>query len=265
MSSALFNAFGPDPDDLLRCLSRHVDDDMLEEIAAADYGHDIEQHLVQLRRIRDEGSFETPMDWHPIEVLELIRWSKPEDPKQQPSALGERGHWVRAFACAALLRASAAIEIRHLRNDLNEILIQLINGLCFLGSALDGPASAFLAWLILVFEPDPNAEEIDFLVVGLLWFGLRLRPAVPDEIIISLAEWVAVREQQTAQECGRYTGNLQLGSIYGSQSQEAWERLGDALCALDLGSRSVAAREWVVLIGSELAGRKRHVDVERST
>ena len=254
MSSALFNLFKPDPDELLRCLSRHIDDTMLQEIAAADYGHDIERHLAQLRRIRDDGSFEVPMDWHPMEVLELIRWSQPENPEWKPGASGERGHWMRAFACAALLRASGEIEARHLRDNWNETLIQLIDSLRVLGPAFDQPACAFLTWLILAFEQDPNDEEIDVLAVGLLWFSLHLRPHVPDEVVVSLADWIAGRERRSARACGWDSEHFLLGTIYGSQRRAAWKRLGAALCAVDLGSRSIAAREWVALLGGELAG-----------
>ena len=197
------------------------------------------------------------MGWHPAEVLELIRWSQPENPQWRPGATGERGHWMRAFACAALLKASGDVENESLREDWNETPIQFIDSLRLLGPEFDEPASAFLAWLILKFEADAKAEDLGFLAVGLLWFGLRVQPPVADDIIIALSEWIAAREQRFALDCGHFTGRLQLGSIYGSRRRSAWERLGTALVTSDLGDRSAAAKEWVALLGSELAGAKR--------
>ena len=107
MSAAFFEVFQPQADQLLRQVSRLIDDGMLEEIAAADYGYDVEKHLAHLQLIRDEGSFAVPMRWEPREILELIRWSEPEDPKWKPGAFGERGHWMRAFACTSLLRGNS--------------------------------------------------------------------------------------------------------------------------------------------------------------
>ena len=102
----LLKRFDPEPDVLLRAISAHVDDEVLTEISLADYGEDAEVHLAALRTIRDTGTFSLPMHWYPAEVLELIRWSEPEDPNWKPGRTGEFGHWMRAFCCAALLRAT---------------------------------------------------------------------------------------------------------------------------------------------------------------
>ena len=48
----------------------------------------------------------SPCDRLPGEVLELIRWSNPEASVHKPDAAGRRGHHMRAFACAALLRTA---------------------------------------------------------------------------------------------------------------------------------------------------------------
>jgi hypothetical protein len=93
-------AFKPDQTGLFKIIARHVDDAMLREIAAADYGQDIEQHLAPLRTLRDGGMPPEPRSWYPDEVLELIRWSQPDDPTWQPSGRGSRGHWMLAFSCS---------------------------------------------------------------------------------------------------------------------------------------------------------------------
>jgi len=58
----------PDQDSLLSAISRHITDEMLAEIAKADYGQDKEKHLAALRLLRDEGKFVPPMHWYPCEV-----------------------------------------------------------------------------------------------------------------------------------------------------------------------------------------------------
>src|SRR5436305_280319 len=103
---ALLAVFPPSADRLLDVARQQVDDGMLREIAAADYGRDVDIHLAALRPIRDQGIVPAPLGWHPGEVLELIRWSDPEDPAHKPGATGRRGHQMRAFACAALLRTA---------------------------------------------------------------------------------------------------------------------------------------------------------------
>jgi hypothetical protein len=51
----------------------HIDDAMLEEIAAADYGIDVEYYLRVLTRIRDEKVLLNPPEPHPTEVAGLLR------------------------------------------------------------------------------------------------------------------------------------------------------------------------------------------------
>src|SRR5438105_12750580 len=103
----LIKTFPPYPDALLAKAGELVTDDMLEEISGADYGMDADAHFAALLTIRDQVRVTAPMPWEPKEVLELVRWSQPEDPRWKPGGTGERGHIMRAFCCAALLRAAA--------------------------------------------------------------------------------------------------------------------------------------------------------------
>ncbi|MEN9937623.1 MAG: hypothetical protein RLZZ387_4202 [Chloroflexota bacterium] len=85
----LLLALGPGCDALLCWLRPRVDDAMLLEIAGADYGMDADAHLAALRRIRDEGLFAVQIGWEPKEVLELIRWSEPENPAWKTGSTGD--------------------------------------------------------------------------------------------------------------------------------------------------------------------------------
>ena len=49
----MLNKFEPDGDVLLRAISAHVTDEMLECISMADYGCDGDAHLAALRQLRD--------------------------------------------------------------------------------------------------------------------------------------------------------------------------------------------------------------------
>ncbi len=78
MIAELLNRFEPEPEGLLRAISRNIDDEALLCISDADNGDDAVEHFVALERIRDESIFPISMGWVPGEVLELIRWSEPD-------------------------------------------------------------------------------------------------------------------------------------------------------------------------------------------
>jgi len=227
---------------------------MLNEIAAADYGYKAEENLAPLWQIRGEGLFVTPLRWRPREVLELIRWSNPEDPKHKPGLPGERGHWMRAFACSALLRAAGEVGNEDLRSGWNQTLMQLIGSLRAVGPELYEPAAAFLAWLVLRVDADGDTEELGFLMMGLLWFALHLRSAIPDDVVVALAERIAAEAQRSARRWDMAPERWLLGTTFFDKYHADWERLGVTLAEIDLGDRSSDARDWVGLIGSELAG-----------
>jgi hypothetical protein len=74
---------------------------MLEELAAADYGTDCEQHLAGIDAQLGPQPLLGFLDWYPGEVLELERWEEPQD---------ERGHLKRLLACTILLRNAGYLE-----------------------------------------------------------------------------------------------------------------------------------------------------------
>lgn len=60
MSYDFLNRFKPTPDELQRLVFRRVDDSMLREIAAADYGQDVEPDHAPLFRIAARRRQSTP-------------------------------------------------------------------------------------------------------------------------------------------------------------------------------------------------------------
>jgi hypothetical protein len=65
-------SFSPDETALLEWLQPQMDDRLLSEIAAADYGRDYDQHYQPLRAIRNTLIIPAPLDWYPGEVLEAL-------------------------------------------------------------------------------------------------------------------------------------------------------------------------------------------------
>jgi len=256
--------FTPDADGLLRRISSSIDDDMLAEIAAADYGRNIPEQLAALKLIRCGGAMPAPLPWEPKEVLELIRWSEPEEEKWSPGGHGARGHWMRAFACTALLRASGEPENKGHFEGQNQTLVQLLWSIETLGGGLELDAARFLVWL-LGQRPHvaPGAERGDpdedtaFYGLGLLWLGLRSEPAMTDAAIITLAEWVSEQEQAyndyRCRSYGLAPARWLLGSVNYNLCHKHWERLGHAMLDLELDGRSPMAIEWVKLVGTLLA------------
>lgn len=249
-----FTSFQPVPDGLLRRTSQYVDDELLNEIAAADYGREVNEHLIRLRQIRDGGPTLLQMRWYPREVLELIRWSEPELPDWTPGLSGTRGHWLRAFSCSALLRAAGESENADLRVGWNQTLIQLIDSLRAIGPELYRPAAAFLAWLIPKAQSEGDTEELGFFMIGLLWLALHMRAA--DEVVIGLSESaIAAAERQIQINSGRWSDRWLLGTTTYDLRHASWEKLGLSLTEMNLDSHSPLARDWIKLIGHELGGK----------
>lgn len=144
MPSEFLDQFSPSSDSLLRLAFRHVDDSMLREIAAADYGEDADEHLSQLLAIKN-GTSPAPMQWEPKEVLELIRWSEPEDPTWTPGSTSHRGHWMRLLSCAVLLRAEAELANECRLNGEDSTVIQLVDSAIKLGDDATNAALQFLS------------------------------------------------------------------------------------------------------------------------
>ncbi|QEG43191.1 hypothetical protein [Roseimaritima ulvae] len=148
MSNHPLDDFKPNCDELLRLVFQHVDASMLQEIAEADYGQDAEEHLEQLRAIK-RGKIPAPMRWEPREVLELIRWSEPEDSTWAPGASGQRGHWIRLFACAVLLRADAEPANEGYFTGQDSTIVMLVDSAIKLGDRTATAALQFLCWRML--------------------------------------------------------------------------------------------------------------------
>lgn len=193
LPQSLIEAFPPSNQRLIDLTRHEIDDDMLTEIANADYGCDAENHFEVLRTIRDTGIVPA-LGWHGGEVLGLIRWSNPENPNHKPGAIGIRGHQMRAFACALLLRS--AMDFGSDGSD-EATLAQSLGSTRLLGREFDEAAASFLTWALskrgdwsaLPLEP-PHEDQFLF-VLGLLVVASRLTAdRVPETVLADAVELV---------------------------------------------------------------------------
>jgi len=166
MSADPLNHLDPTSEELLRLVFKQVDASMLREIAEADYVMDADAHLKALSAIKT-GNVPAPMEWVPKEVLELIRWSEPDDPTWKPESVGDRGHWMRLFSCAVLIRAAAEPENDGYFIGEESTIIQLVDSAMKLGLDTSLAALKFLCWR-MQFRPLDEWDRPYFSVAILL-------------------------------------------------------------------------------------------------
>jgi len=253
MIAEFLNRFKPDGDALLRAISAHVTDEMLECISLADYGSDAPEHLAALRVLRETGRFPEESGWIPMEVLQLIRWSEPENPEWKPGRTGEFGHWMRAFSCAAILRA----EHEPWNYYYNEgstccTTIQLILSLDALPLDLKMEAARNFAWLILKSDPEGQNESIREYSVSLLWFVLQSQSQVTDEDLVEFAQWLARRADELNWNPTLKEFSGLKAMVIGCLKRSAWEMFGVKMAEMNLSGRSVELQTWVRLIAEQL-------------
>jgi len=253
MIEEILKRFDQDADILLRAIAPHVSDEMLEWISTADYGFRADDHLAALRQIRDTGTFPDALSWCPMEVLQLTRWSEPDDPNWKPGRTGEIGHWMRAFSCAALLRAEhEPWQYCGSEGSTDSTVIQLMISLLALPVDFNRIAAQHFAWLILNSEPEGTNDSIREYGVALIWYSLQLTPQVPDADLIALAQWTTRRADElnwnpTLKEFGGLKA-----MVIGCLKRSAWELFAVKLSDLDLSGRSSDLQTWVKLIAEQL-------------
>lgn len=254
MIDILLNQFNPEPDVLLRAISAYISDEILQAISTADYGMDSEEYLVALRQVRDTGTFPRDLVRFPMEALELIRWSEPENSEWKPGRTGKFGHWMRAFSCAAILRAQYP-PYNYPYNDgcTDSTVIQLLASLPQLPVNFHSQAAQHFSWLILNSKPECQNEAIREYGVALLWLSLHVTSKVPDETLVSVAQWLIRRADQVNWKRSENRSGLRE-MVLDCMKGRAWELLGVEFCSLDLSSRSPELQASIQLAGEQLCG-----------
>jgi hypothetical protein len=248
----VLNRLEPEAEGLLRDISLHISDEMLEEIASSDYGQDMERHFAALKQIRDTGLFPKEMHWFPGEVLELYRNSWFENMEMRQGRF-ELEAWARAFCCAALLRATREPWNYGDGISTEYTMIRLIHSLRVLPVDLTPQAVKFIAWLLANSEPEGVDDQVCAYGIALLWFALNRNPAVDDEVLISLVNWITRRANELYSEFVFDAGPLPLRMGVGNPPPSPWAELGSAIFDLDLSARTPELQAAIQGIGLELA------------
>jgi hypothetical protein len=255
LSARSDKAFHPERLALLRLLSAEIDDSMVNEIAEADYGYAADKHLAPLRKIRDDCEIPAPLEWEPREVLELIRWSEPDDPTWKPGGVGRRGHLMRAFCCTALLIAGADERNRDWIEGENSTLVQLLDSLSSIGTPFQAAGLSLIAWRLDHIAADE--EERPFFLLATLVLALRATNQLDEEIALELSNLVvdherAIRESDWAvlpEAANRWL----LGLTHFDLKHERWERIGDEINAYAQRIQAGEARDKLTEIASRLS------------
>ena len=255
MSTLQLEKFHPDAHLLLDFLLPFIDDDMLHVIAAADYGIDVELHLVPLKLLRDSRVIPV-LNWHPREVLELLRWSEPDKPGWKPGIEGVRGHFLRAFACSTLLMSYKQAENNDRWLSFNETAIQLALSIRAIGEESLPASISFFAWCLEHLSPlDTERMESPFLGLALLSLAIDF-PSIDDEAIIALCEWIDGTVQTLLidkQWFATRRKNWLLSTNHHNMKNGRWVEMGQELEGWAKVQPASEKATWVELIGNRLA------------
>ncbi|HYE62639.1 MAG TPA: hypothetical protein VD997_11645 [Phycisphaerales bacterium] len=236
---------GPKP--LMAYVRRAIDDSMLLEIANADYGNDSDEHLAALRRLRDQAQRLDLSSWYPREVLELIRWSEPDDPRCKPGSTGERGHIMRAFACAHLIECLADRSNNPYCNAENETLIQLIDSCIAVGCEAEDAVWKFVLWRALNRQRD---EETPHYALAVLILAVRRNPPLTPEVLNDLATWVEAEVGSVPTDSGTGGGRWLFDLSFHDLQRSRWIALARYNLLLPARPHPPAAADALTRIGS---------------
>lgn len=216
----LLDEFPPDRLAAVEYLRHLVDEDMLREIARADYGDSEEKHFAKLEPVWSRGQVGELDSWYPREVLELMRWSEPEDPSWSPGSPGIRGHTIRAFCCAVLLAAPGGEPAK-------ETLIQMVDSAQVLGGdALDSMAR-FLTHKIDTLGSEQDRPFFALALVAITYLRAHVLPASREG---ELADWLgneeAAEREFLSNYAPGYAGDQWLfGLSFNDMRNDRWRAL----------------------------------------
>ncbi len=246
----------PDECALVPLFQAHFDEGMLREIAEADYGWKADECFAILQPMLREG-LRAPADSNLQEVLELIRWSEPADPAHRPGGQLTRGHWMRLFACTALVRA--AQNSPHSSPSECDTLAHLAASAIELGPAVARAAASVLAWRFVTYSGSESDSAFLSFAILLLAAHLDSREA-SGQWLNDLAAWVEdeeARVRKTQSKWPPYTDHWNMwlfGLTNYSQREAVWRSLALSILARPERPHPSVARERLQLLGELVAG-----------
>ena len=240
----LTDAFPPESEGLLVACAAMMTDDLLAEISRADYGMDETTHFEDLRVIREYGVRPGRMAGGTQEVLELTRWSQPDEPTPQHRFSAMQGHIMRAFSCAALLRAGGDPANHDYLCGENQSLVTLIDSATTIASGLPEAAARFLTWRIPRLV---NDEERPLFAFGLVALAILYAPRLWSSAEVDeMTQFIERAEADVRDPMGVCTTDM-LGDAslldltrFG-QRHNVWQQLATRLLSADGVTRRLAA------------------------
>jgi len=218
----------PSESALLDWLRPRIDDTHLHEIASCDGSGPIEENNFQaLKRIYIGHPISIPMDWVPLEALEMGRWSDPDRPvldSAAPEGDATRGHLMRAFCCAVLLTADNSE--RYICDPESETLFRLLGSVLFLGREASERALRFLCWRTLTLPQE--VPETPFCAFVLLLLHAAIFETNEDGTDLRLlAEWVMAEEARVRDslDTACISDEWLFGLYYWDWRPVAWRRM----------------------------------------
>ena len=229
-----------------------LDASMIDELAAADYGDDVEEHRRGIRNLLTVERLPERLDWHPSEVLELVRWSMPDDPTWKPGSPGRRGHLLRLFSCLILVRI-------HTGQEPTDSLAPLVDSALQLDPAAVRAALRFLAWCRLQepgdWSDDPTAPPS--LTFALLLLRAASPPPDGDAALTGLAR--ALLDELEATYTKQHRAGMvpaepvPLGLLTHNLRHELWRSL-TSRCLVDGPTAGTDLGSQLALLGQAVRG-----------
>jgi hypothetical protein len=257
MIEQLLAPLHPNESALTPLFQANIDEGMLREIAAADYGWKADECYALLLPVLKTGLVASG-DSGLQEVLELIRWPEPDDPAWSPGGQGPRGHWMRLFACAALVRFALKYKASH--GSECGTVAQLISSAIELGRPVARAAGGLLAWRFLAY-PGHDDEDPAFLAFAILLLAAHLeRGEDCGQWLKELATWVEDEEARARNGLSRlhsYLPHLDewlLGLTPFRQREAVWRSLAHRILARPESPHPRDAGEALQLLGELVAG-----------
>jgi hypothetical protein len=200
---ALISAAPPSETALLDFARARVSREMIHEIALNDRGDDAEIHELAILKQLAPAPTLGLLPWHPLEVLELQRWSEPDQAYTDHPPEGSKGHLKRLFACTILLRNVAFV----FRDDRNgeffvetsaATVFRLVLSCIALGSQFSQLALGFLLWL---HAKQSHPMLRPFVSFGVLLF--QIQEDLARACLMDTCAWVEAEENSAREQLGR--------------------------------------------------------------